>query len=36
MAMAAEKVEYGEIQKLPDLNYDKIASEILETKKRIN
>ena len=36
MAMAAEKVEFGEIQQLPDINYEKTAEQILETKKRID
>ena len=35
MAMAAEKVEYREIQQLPDIEYSKTAEQILETKKRI-
>jgi sugar/nucleoside kinase (ribokinase family) len=35
MAIAAEKVQYSEIQILPKKNYLKIAEEILETKKEI-
>ncbi len=35
MAIAAEKVEYGEIQQLPNIDYSKTAEQILETKKRI-
>jgi hypothetical protein len=35
MALAAEKVQYNEIQILPKKNYTSIAEKILESKKEI-
>ena len=35
MALAAEKVQYSEIQVLPNKNYTSIAEKILESKKEI-